>query len=847
MTHCIGKTGLVGHRSAMGAVVLCGLALCLSGCTMGTINLSGPDTSAATVSGISGKVIGGQQPVAGSLVKLYQVGTTGYGTGATAISGASTYTDTNGNFAIPSYTCPNGSALTYVVATGGNPGNGNLVSFTSIGVTGTPGAYVDTFTAANSFAVSNTVVLTGITNSSLTYLNGTTQTISAVASDNSTFSIADTSGSNPGAGTYATSGLASASGSVNTSIRLVAVTGKCSAASSQVVNINEVATAATAYALAQYVNPATGQIGSPSSTQATTGLANAFALIPLLVNGNTGLAISSSSLTGAGATLTAVPESDRLNTIADILAACVNSSGNSGSTSNCGILFANAGAATASDTFDAAVEMAQLPFNSAGQVTNLFNLASGTPPFVGLSAAPLDWTLGIQYQDNVGTFFIKPQNIAVDALGDVWVLSNSSGAGGLVEVGPTGTPLSVVSSLSEYGPFVSPIANPPVLSSPKTTTTTLTTQSTLVTSTFGGSPNIAMNPRNLAIDPSGNVWFTQTSGVGSTNGGSNGTTAIPISGNVFVVATSSGTPSGASYGFATGKSAYSIAIDAAGNTFIGEQSSSAYFGAYEFPYNATAGNALLIPAGFPPNASAVNAYMAIDKSGNKWYTNGTSAVYELTGAVATSCSNTTSSPSLCQPTGSAYTAITDSTTAFSTTTAPYGIAEGTTGMWIANSGTGTGGNTLVSVPFASSAGTAYGDATYLTAPKLPAVDGAGNVWVANGAGPNTTTNTTGGSVSALNSTGTFLSPTNGGSTSIGPGYNHLGLTFGVGTAIDPSGNVWVANNAAFSVACTLPLTTPSTTATSGGNTCSSIFEIVGSAVPVVTPISKQQANGPSKP
>ena len=123
MTHCIGKTGLVGHRSAMGAVVLCGLALCLSGCTMGTINLSGPDTSAATVSGISGKVIGGQQPVAGSLVKLYQVGTTGYGTGATAISGASTYTDTNGNFAIPSYTCPNGSALTYVVATGGNPGN----------------------------------------------------------------------------------------------------------------------------------------------------------------------------------------------------------------------------------------------------------------------------------------------------------------------------------------------------------------------------------------------------------------------------------------------------------------------------------------------------------------------------------------------------------------------------------------------------------------------------------------------------------------------------------------------------------------------------------------------------
>ena len=847
MKHQFGMTGFVGYRGAAGAAVLCALALSLSGCTMGTLNLSGPDTSAAAVSGLRGKIIGGQQPVAGSAVTLYQVGTTGYGTGATAISGATTYTDINGTFSIPTYTCPNASALTYLVATGGNPGNGNLAGITSIGVTGTSGAYVDTFTAANSYAIGNSVVLTGITNSSFTYLNGTTQTITAVAPDNSTFSIADTSSSNPGTGPYATSGLASASGSVNTAIRMVAAIGSCSSASSKSVNINEVATAATAYALAQYVDQATGQIGSPSSTQATTGLANAFALVSLLVNSQ-GIAVTSTSLTGAGATLLAVPESDRLYTIANILAACVNSSGNSGATSSCGILFANAGAATATDTFDAAVEMAKLPFNTAGQVTALYGLQSARTPFTGTSLQPNDWTLGIQYQDNVGTFFIKPQNIAVDALGDVWVLSNNAGPSGLVEVSPTGTPLSVVSSLSEYGPFQAPIANPPVLSSPKTSTTTIATQNTLVTSTFGGvSSNPSINARNLAIDPSGNVWFTESSGANGTNGGSNGTTTIPISGNVFVVPTSTGLPTGSSFGFATGKSGYSLAIDAAGDAFMGEQSSTAYFGTFEFPYNSTAGNALLIPAAFPPNASAVSEYMAIDKSGNLWYTNGTSAVSKLTGATASSCSNTTGTPSLCQPTGTAYVAITDSTNAFSTTTAPYGIAEGTTGMWIANSGTGTGGNTLVSVPFAATAGTAYGDATYLTAPKLPAVDGAGNVWVSNSTGPNITTNTTGGSVSVASATGTFLSPSNGGSTTIGPGYNHLGLSFGAGTAIDPSGNVWVANNAAFAAACSLPLTTPAVGTSSGGNTCSSIFEIVGSAVPVVTPIASQQTSGPSKP
>ena len=92
--------------------------------------------------GVAGSVFGGQNPVSGSLIQLYSVGTTGDGLAATRlITAALTTSDgtglTNsnanagnamntlptGSFTITgAYTCPSSTAEVYLVATGGNPG-----------------------------------------------------------------------------------------------------------------------------------------------------------------------------------------------------------------------------------------------------------------------------------------------------------------------------------------------------------------------------------------------------------------------------------------------------------------------------------------------------------------------------------------------------------------------------------------------------------------------------------------------------------------------------------------------------------------------------------------------------
>ena len=63
--------------------------------------------------------------------------------------------------------------------------------------------------------------------------------------------------------------------------------------------------------------------------------------------------------------------------------------------------------------------------------------------------------------------------------------------------------------------------------------------------------------------------------------------------------------------------------------------------------------------------------------------------------------------------------------------------------------------------------------------------------------------------------GTIVSPVSGTAPFNVTGFSHAGLNTPLGITIDPSGNVWIANN----------------TTTAG------VFEIVGAAAPTVTPIA----------
>lgn len=100
------------------------VSISLSGCGASTSTIAGAATSPTvpatlTVGASHGTVMGGQQPVAGVTLQLYQAGTAGYGSTATPL-GASAQTNAGGNFNLPSYTCAAGSQV-YLAGTGGQP------------------------------------------------------------------------------------------------------------------------------------------------------------------------------------------------------------------------------------------------------------------------------------------------------------------------------------------------------------------------------------------------------------------------------------------------------------------------------------------------------------------------------------------------------------------------------------------------------------------------------------------------------------------------------------------------------------------------------------------------------
>ena len=598
------------------------------------------------------------------------------------------------------------------------------------------------------------------------------------------------SGGNPGLGS-----------GTNSNIMLVAALGSCGTlSSSTTIIINEVTTAAAAFALGQYFTPAVGGLssadsfGAPNTTQAQAAIANAMLTVNNLVTLATGNAVTTATLTSGANSVTVTPESAKLYSIANILSTCVNSAGG---TAGCGTLFADvtpSGGAAPTDTLQAAVYMSLNPTstNATAYPTNLAaicGLVTATPAFSSTGGCPgtvpTDWTLGIQYTDSSTTFLVKPLNVAVDGNGNVWVLSNNSGPGGLAEMSPTGTPLANPGTLDV---LVSGVNTPFIFTGTST------------------------NPRNLAIDTANNVWFTQSSSAVDSNG-------VHANGAVFEYMTN-----GNSTGYSTGKSGYGLAIDGSNNVFVSQQSASAVYELYEFP-----GGNLTEPIGYPiataapgvagtsgSNSFIAPEYLAFDPTGNLWMTGGVAAstftVYltniASASSIVTGCAGTYPCPLTTSTSSNTYNKIT-----LGSVTGESGITVGASSIYIADAISGHGVNYLT-----AGTNTDIGSTASFTLPKFVATDGAGNVWVSN---TNSTPSggTPGGSISELSSSGTILSPITPNPSVTNPGYVHTGFTNGSGIAVDPSGNVWAADS---------------------GN---SVFELVGAAAPTVTPIALALKNG----
>jgi streptogramin lyase len=129
-----GRRVMFARSTVAVTLTLSSTLLCLSGCGGGGNNGNyGPMTTNSPPATMHGVVQGGQKGAKAAAVTLYSVGTTGYGSPPTQLGAATT--DDSGAWTI-TFTMPQGDPLVYVVANGGDVGNGQngaIALMTAIG------------------------------------------------------------------------------------------------------------------------------------------------------------------------------------------------------------------------------------------------------------------------------------------------------------------------------------------------------------------------------------------------------------------------------------------------------------------------------------------------------------------------------------------------------------------------------------------------------------------------------------------------------------------------------------------------------------------------------------------
>ena len=854
-----------GLYKGVSAIALSAIAFAAVGCAAGggisTALTAGAPASTVTTfpvkpGHITGLVHGGQQPITGATVQMWAAGTTtGYGAGATAV-GSPVTTDSNGNFDLNpggggSSPCGNGQ-LNYITATGGSSqGAGGAVNSTAALMLALP---------APCFKVT-------------------------------------------------TGGLS--------------------------IVINEVTTVASVWALQQFMSitlansPYTGsaapwQIGSDAAN--VTGLTNAFAEVSQLVNiatGLSGISTLTSTVTGNSYvptmtfTTTIVPDANRIYIVADILAACINTSDFSPGaiwSGTCSSLFYSVNPSVQpNDTIQAAYYIATAPggITEYPRTTLAGTLPAGyplnppfqdnaclsvgctwalqlcqafvtaTPPFPSQACSqgssttpsyPTDYAIGVQWSavDNNGlTYGPGMGAIAVDGNGNIWTGNTgiSPGTGyPLVEWSPQGFVMQAVG-----GTFTMPTTSVPV-----SVTNTSGTPGSTYNFSFSNPPMVPLAAGTSPFTPYGlsinyisgeDILYAADYGGGVVGGAaltSGGQSFYP--GLVLGIPTTTSVISGATATstattptpYISGSYPGPIAVgnlDAAGGLWVGSNPQTGsdlggsltymYMGAggeetegelYEGQYVTGGFDQILIDGldglawGIP---SSNNPGGTIYR--NYYYTAG---VAEPGGSIG---APTSAGLAALNISGANY------TSAGSTPLIPsWGALDQLNNMWVGEGQAQAGDGRLAYLPTGfnlvpppppptayisstNSPGGAASDCTGgLQAPASMAVDGLGNVFVANGVSvPEMGDFVPGSGISEFTGSGTPLSPTNypapstetSSCSSVGVGMPAFGFnqdyTFSVGASltIDSSGNLWPGGQAmVHMVGLAAPVATPTSAA-----------------------------------
>jgi hypothetical protein len=206
--------------------------------------------------------------------------------------------------------------------------------------------------------------------------------------------------------------------------------GPCSALTpSTFIQINEVTTVAAVAALAPFM---TGYAAVGSGSSDAAALANAFTLASELANTATGQAPGANVPPGL-----AVPTA-LMNTLANVVAACVNSAGGAaGDNSPCGSLFAlttPSGGVAPADTIKAMLYLAQNPGLNTSALFNLITPAAPfqpqltlTPPAFGIKLVPATAS-GYVLQVGPSSLTFPNTTVASNSGQQTVVLSNSGSA-----------------------------------------------------------------------------------------------------------------------------------------------------------------------------------------------------------------------------------------------------------------------------------------------------------------------------------------------------------------------------------------------------------------------------------
>jgi hypothetical protein len=326
----------------------------------------------------------------------------------------------------------------------------------------------------------------------------------------------------------------------NTAAAFIGIYGDCNQlTSSNFIELNEVTTVATMLAVQRYFDPVAEGLTADGTGAAKIAIDGTPATIANMANTATGVALTSTNIPGihglAGATITATPETSKINLLANILTSCVNNA--SASATNCTNLFANAvpfGSSTgqATDVLQAIFYMLTNP-TSGGNQANLFALAGGTASAFqpALATQPSDWTVAISYSSTStcgtgnGGLFSAPSSLAIDLDGDVWIGNGQTGNGNVV--GMTGG--GIVATCNSFGAGATAAPSAVFIDSAQNVWSALSGSLTLTRFNPNNSSSLTFNAAGpvlaIAGDGSGNIYFSVATAVYEIAGGATAASA----------------------------------------------------------------------------------------------------------------------------------------------------------------------------------------------------------------------------------------------------------------------------------------------------------------------------------